>query len=62
MRTSQFNDKPTTNPSAKKTIWSRRGTGTFIEKSSNPICTKIGSQSILVQAENLLQGTRGGEE
>ena len=54
MRTSQLNENPTPNPSAKKTIWSRRGTGTFIEKTSNPICTKIKSQSILVQADNHL--------
>lgn len=50
MRTSQINDKPPSRPTVKKTIWSRRGTGTFIDKSSQPQTPqpKTGSQSILV--------------
>ena len=64
MRTSQINDKPPSRPSVKKTIWSRRGTGTFIDKSSQPQTPqpKTGSQSILVKAENLLEGTKEDKE
>ena len=64
MRTSQINDKPPSRPSVKKTIWSRRGTGTFIDKSSQPQTPqpKTGSQSILVQPENLLEGRKEDKE
>ena len=64
MRTSQFNDKPPSKPSVKKTIWSRRGTGTFIDKSSQPQTPqpKMGSQSILVKTENLLDCNKEDQE